>query len=231
MRLNKFLANCGLASRRKAEELIKAGRVSVNGQTVKLLSTTVDPDKDVVASAGRRCLPRQKYIYLAMNKPEGYVCTNAVFRGERSVFELLPPEYKNLKIAGRLDKDSQGLLLLSDDGDFIYWLTHPKFRQQKKYEVALGRHLIADDFFRLKKGIRLPEGVAKFDSFKKITGAKYQVTLHQGWKRQIRRMFEVIGARVISLKRVSEGKFELKNIALGSYCLINKEEIIGSGGQ
>jgi pseudouridine synthase len=225
MRLNKFLSQCGVASRRKADVLIAAGQVRINGRVVSKLGTNINQDKDVVMVAGRRCELQKEYVYIALNKPRGYVCTHAQHRGEKSIFELLPEKFSKLKIAGRLDKNSGGLVLLSNDGDFIYQLTHPKFRHEKEYEVILDKPLTHVDFAWLKHGVRLSEGIARADQLRHVHGSIYRMVLHQGWKRQIRRMFETVGCKILNLTRIREGRISLQGIALGKYKELNKDKI------
>ncbi|MCH7492444.1 rRNA pseudouridine synthase [Patescibacteria group bacterium] len=217
MRINKFLASGGVSSRRYADILIKSGQVQVNGQVITKLGIDVDVQKDIVTVNGKPCVLDNNFIYIALNKPTGYVCTHAQFRGEKSIFKLLPRDYQKLKIAGRLDKESEGLLILSNDGNFIYQLTHPKFKHAKEYEVTLDRSLSRDEITKLKFGVRLAEGSAKADKLKYLGGNKYSLVIHQGWKRQIRRMFEMVGKKIYKLKRVRIEKLLLVNLAIGKY--------------
>jgi len=225
MRLNKFLSQCGIASRRKADVLIAAGQVRINGRAVSKLGANINQDKDVVMVADRRCELQKEYVYIALNKPCGYVCTHAKYRGEKSIFELLPEKFSKLKIAGRLDKNSGGLVLLSNDGDFIYQLTHPKFRHEKEYEVILDKPLTHVDFVWLKRGVRLSEGIARADQLRHVRGSIYHMILHQGWKRQVRRMFETLGCKISNLTRIREGRISLQGIAPGKYKELNKDKI------
>jgi len=226
MRLNKYIASRGIASRRKADDLITQGKVFINGKKVIKLATIVDPDNDSVIVGGRKCVPRKTKVYIALHKPRGYVCTHARFENEKTIFQLLPREYRVLKIAGRLDKDSEGLVLLSNDGDFIYQLTHPKYKHEKEYEVVLDERLEGREIIRLRKGVRLEEGVAKADSLQHVSKTKYQLVLHQGWKRQIRRMFDTVGRNIIVLKRIREEKMSIDTIPIGKYREVKKEDII-----
>ncbi len=225
MRLNKFLAQCGIASRRKADELIKQQRVFINGSLVTAMGKQVQPERDEITVDGRLCSVVRQYTYLAMNKPAGYVCTHARFENEQSVFDLLPKHFHRLKIAGRLDKASEGLLVLSDDGQFVYQLTHPRYQHQKEYLVAVRRPLTSKELSKLRQGVWLAEGRACFDSIKQIGKNRYSVILHQGWKRQIRRMFETINASVLSLIRVRISKLSLKGLPSGKYKSIKKQDI------
>ena len=225
MRLNKYLSLCGVASRRQADRIIKRGEVKVNGRIVKEMGVKINSDKDEIKVNNKIC-QNPEFIYLALNKPIGYVCTRAKFRNEKSVYKLLPKKYHNLKIAGRLDKNSEGLLILSNDGNFIYKLTHPKFKHEKVYEVEIEKELSKKDIEKLKKGVRLEEGLASFDKLIKVKSKFYQVVLHQGWKRQIRRMFKEIGYKVEKLIRIRIGKLNISDIDLGKYKLINKKQVI-----
>ncbi|MDD5040292.1 MAG: pseudouridine synthase [Patescibacteria group bacterium] len=225
MRLNKFISSCGVASRRKADALITRGLVMVNGAVVHELGISVDPQTDEVVVDGTRCIPRELHTYLALNKPAGYVCTHAHYAGEKSIFDLLPPQYRSLKIAGRLDKESEGLIILSDDGNFVYRLTHPKFKHEKEYEVTLNTTLSPGLLQRLKTGVCLKEGEASVDRINFIQGTAYRLTLHQGWKRQIRRMFEVVGRATDRLVRIREGRLLLGTLPPGRYRSINRTDV------
>lgn len=226
MRLNKFLSQVGIASRRKSDLLIQQGKVKVNGQVVAQLGSIVDPQKDEVMVNGKKCTSLASYIYLVLNKPKGYVCTHAKYKGEKSIFIMLPLKYGKLKIAGRLDKYSEGLVILSDDGEFIYRLTHPKFKHEKEYEAVLNKPLSKKDANSFLLGVKITEGMAKFDRIKTIGKNMYSLVLHQGWNRQIRRMFEQLGYRVHSLKRIREEKFLMRNLESGKYRGVNRSEII-----
>lgn len=226
MRLNKYISTCGVASRRKADDLIVQGRVRVNDQVVQQLGVIIDPGKDTVSVNGQRCIPAAASIYLALNKPKGYVSTSAVFEGEQSIFQLLPKKFAALKIAGRLDKDSEGLVILSNDGDFIYTLTHPKFTHEKEYEVISDKPLAEKDLNALRRGVRLTEGRAVFDQIRPAGERVYHVVIHQGWKRQIRRMFENLGFYVKNLRRIREGKLQLGDLPLGQHRLVKREDIV-----
>jgi len=226
MRLNKFLSQCGLASRRKADLLIQRGEVQVNGEVVTKLGITVDPAKDEIIVNGKLCQLQNEPVYLAFNKPRGYVCTHANFKGEKSIFSILPKHFSDLKIAGRLDKDSEGLVLLSNDGDFIYKLTHPKYEHEKEYFVVLDRSLSPNDKQKLLNGIRFQEGTAKFDRLTKSDSRAYEVVMHQGWKRQIKRMFENVAHRVIKLKRIREGKLQIGKLATGEFQKVKLNDVL-----
>ncbi|XOU94407.1 MAG: pseudouridine synthase [Candidatus Kerfeldbacteria bacterium] len=226
MRLNKYIASCGITSRRKADDLIVTGKVVINNEVVCELGTQIDPKKDKVVVDGQLCSLSSNYVYIALNKPVGYVCTHARFHEEQSIFELLPNEYRHLKFAGRLDKDSEGLLILSDDGDFIYKLTHPSYRHEKEYEVKLDNPLSEDSLTKLERGIRLTEGIAKMDRVSISSKTVYNLVIHQGWKRQIRRMLGEVRSGIQYLKRVRVGKYKMGKLPVGKYKDIDKEEVV-----
>lgn len=225
MRLNKYISQCGIASRRKADELIRSGKVRINGEVVTALGTQVNLKKDSVFVNGKRCVPRATHTYVALHKPRGYVCTHARFVEEKSIFELLPEKYSKLKIAGRLDKESGGLVVLSDDGTFVNRLIHPRFRHEKEYQVELDSTLSAQDIRRLHKGVRLTEGIARADRIHNLKGTTYTLVLHQGWKRQIRRMMGLVRHHVIQLKRVRIAGITLGGMPSGEYRTISSREI------
>src|SRR5690606_29452885 len=197
-RLQKFLARSGIASRRKSEELIRAGRVSVNNSVVTELGTTIDASKDQVAVDGRAVIPPSNLRYVVLNKPVGYVCTRAKFRGEHTVYALVP-DSQALVIAGRLDKDSEGLVLLTNDGELVNRLTHPKYEHEKEYEVSVERPIEARDIEALQTGIPLDEGLAVVDRIEVVAPKTIRMTLHQGWNRQIRPMLGALGNKAVCL--------------------------------
>lgn len=226
MRLNKFLASAGVASRRKADKLILSGQIKINGKVKKEPYYDVAIAKDKVVFNKEEVISKDEKIYFVLNKPPGYVCTNATFKNEKSVLELLPPEYNKLIIAGRLDKNSTGLIVLTNDGDLVYQLTHPSFMHKKEYTVVLNQKLSEHDLSRLERGVKLEEGIAKFDDLK-IKGTKtYNIVLHQGWNRQIRRMFEAVNKRVVNLARIRIGDLILSGIELGKYQQVTRNKII-----
>jgi len=204
MRLQRYIALSGFASRRKAESLIQDGRVSVNGR-VAHIGVSVDETKDVIEIDGVALHLVGQYQYIMLHKPRGYVSTKARFHGQKSVYDLVP-HVESLALAGRLDKDSSGLLLMTNDGDLIYQLTHPSFNHSKVYDTLLDRPMSPQEMQRIQKGIRLDEGIARVDAIRQIGKARYRITLHQGWKRQIRRMFSAMGISVQVLQRIRLGK-------------------------
>ena len=224
-RLQKFISRSTNLSRRQAETAITAGRVTINRQLVQKLGTTVDPKNDEVCLDNQKVVPPHQFHYLALNKPVGYVSTRAKFKSEQSVYRLIPGSSR-LKIAGRLDKNSQGLMILTNDGDLIQRLTHPSFKHEKEYEIKTARPISANQIAQLKQGVRLTEGLAKADRIKVIGSKQIRLVIHQGWKRQIRRMFEKINHNIVYLKRVRIGIYRLGNLPTGHYKEISKKEII-----
>lgn len=224
-RLQKFIASSGLVSRRKAEELITAGRVFVNGTKVTGQGMTVDPAVDVVMVNGQVITPTATFRYLAFNKPVGVICTRAQYKNEKTVYDLIP-DVRDLVIAGRLDKDSGGLLLLTNDGALTNQLTHPRYEHSKEYEVVTTQPLDDAALNKLKMGIRLEEGMAKFDEVRTIAPKQYRVVLHQGWKRQIRRMIAEVDHHIVSLTRTRINRLMLGTLKPGEFRPVQRTEII-----
>lgn len=224
VRLNKFLAERLGVSRREADDLISAGEVLVDGETA-ILGARIDKSSKVCYN--KKIVPFEvKYTYIAFNKPVGYVCSRRRQGDAETIYAVLPPEFVNLKTVGRLDKDSSGLILLTNDGDFAYEMTHPKFEKTKIYEVILDRVLeplhqqeIADF------GVMLDDGVSKFDVIRNENfddRRHFLVTLHEGRNRQIRRTFMAMGYMVVGLHRVTFGKYSLSGLKPGEWVKISK---------
>lgn len=217
LRLNKFLAEQLGISRRQADDLIVAKRVRVNDQ-VAVLGARIS-DADEVRCEGKVVSHEQEYIYLGLNKPVGYVCSRKRQGDVPTIYELLPKRYQALKTVGRLDKDSSGLILLTNDGDFAFRMTHPKFNKIKIYEVKLDHPLEPlhqqeiTDF-----GIEIGDGVSKMGLVKMTDDRKsWFVTLHEGRNRQIRRTFSALGYTVVSLHRTVFGPYQLNDLRSGEY--------------
>lgn len=219
IRLNKFLAERLGVSRREADDLIAAGKVTVNGQTA-VLGTKID-DKSKICCNNKAVSHESERIYLALNKPVGYVCSRHAQGPAPTLYELLPAKYRKLKTVGRLDKDSSGLILLTNDGDFAFRLTHPKFKKEKIYEVELDRPLaplhqqMISDF-----GVEIGDGISKFTVIREATQASYVVILTEGRNRQIRRTFAALGYKVTKLHRTQFGKYQLGTLKSGKYDII-----------
>lgn len=221
-RLNKLLALEKGISRREADELIHEGRVLINGKAAEL-GARVTTD-DAITVSGETLKRGTAYTYLAFHKPVGYVCSRKQQGENDTIYNLLPKEFHNLKPVGRLDKDSSGLLLLTNDGDFAYQMTHPKFYKNKQYTVSLDKdltplhHQMINDF-----GITLDDGPSKL-SLERQTDSNSKdwiVTMSEGRNRQIRRTFSSLGYQVIALHRTLFGSYSLDDIKPGAYKVID----------
>ena len=223
IRLNKFLASAGIASRRKADSLIEAGKVSLNGEIVTELGVQVDESKDLVECSGKPVTIRNEHIYIALNKPIGYISSASNSQG-KSVLQLVN-RHSRLYTVGRLDKDSHGLIFLTDDGDLTYQSTHAKFGWEKEYEVVIDKPLEKQDAELISRGMIVDD--KKLQPVK-ISGSKGNVirlVLKEGINRQIRRMLGRLGYRVGDLKRIRIGKLQLGDLKEGEWRKINKEDI------
>jgi len=223
MRLNKYLAACGLGSRRGVEELILSGKVRVNGKVADTLATQVEPADEVVV-AGRKLRP-QGMLVIAVHKPKGYVCTRSDEKDRRTLYDLLPREFQTLHHIGRLDMDSSGLILLTNDGDLSHRLTHPSKGIEKEYEVTVEEPLDETVVPKVIKGMMTPEGYGKAERAWIIGNYKIGMVLKQGLKRQIRHMLYYCGHEVRRLERVRIGNFYLKGMREGSWKELSKVEI------
>jgi len=208
MRLQKYLSEAGFCSRRHGEELILAGRVSVNGAVVTKLGIKIDPEKDIVEVGGSRIEAKKDLIYIALNKPKGYVTTCSRERG-KIVLDLIDiPE--RVYPVGRLDKDSSGLLLLTNDGRLHNILSHPSFDHEKEYDVIVSRPVPEEALGKMASGIHLLGSRTRPAEVKRISPSQFRIVLKEGRNRQIRRMVEKVGNRVKILKRI-----RISNIRLG----------------
>lgn len=215
MRLNKFIAHHTQYSRREADELIGRQKVTVNGMVAILGQRVVG--SDAVAINGTLVAP-QAYVYLILNKPTGYVCSRS---GQQAptVYELLPAKYANLNTVGRLDKDSSGLILLTNDGEFAHQMTHPSNMKEKMYELRLAKPLSSADLRLLAEGVELDDGLSQLqvepaDSPPKLN---WRVNMHEGRNRQIRRTFAALGNRVEQLHRTQVGPYRLNGLKSGQH--------------
>lgn len=229
MRLNRYLAHAGVAARRKADELIEQGLVTVNGEVVKEMGFRVKPD-DVVTFKGKKITPVKNYVYILLNKPKDYITTTSDELERKTVMELIQNATKErVYPVGRLDRNTTGLLLLTNDGELMERLTHPKYEARKMYEVELDRPLTEDNMKRIAEGIELEDGMAKVDeieyahfSDKRIIG----VQLHSGKNRVVRRIFEAMHYDVKKLDRVMYAGLTKKDLPRGKWRLLTEKEVI-----
>lgn len=227
LRLNKFISSNSSYSRRKADELIQAGKVLINNEKA-VLGTQIDPAKDKVSINGKVISSQTEKIYLVLNKPDNYVTTRSDDLGRKTVMSLVP-NIPNLKPVGRLDKNSEGLLLFSNDGDFINKYTHPKFECEKEYYVKIKGLLSDQEIKRLENGILIDNKKTYPAEIKIIQITKSQTTLtikiHEGRNRQIRNMFASLGHDVKYLQRIQIGKILLGSLEKGKYRTLTSKEI------
>jgi 23S rRNA pseudouridine2605 synthase len=224
-RLQKFMSAAGVASRRHAEEMIKAGVVKVNGVTVKELGTKVDPDKDKVTVNGKKILAPTNFLYLAMNKPKRYMTTRDDPRKRRTVYDLLPKELRNVVWPiGRLDFNTEGLLLFTNDGELTHKLTHPSFEHEKEYEVQLDKELSSGRVEKIQTGMII-DGKKTAPAKLRIQGTTVYLTIHEGMNRQVRKMFGELGYSVRNLKRIRIGKLKLGDLASGKHKNFDQKDI------
>lgn len=223
LRLNRFLAAAGLGSRRSCEELILKGSVSINGSVCRDLATRVLLEDDVRLSG--RVIHAFAPRTIILNKPAGYTCTRSDKHAERTIFDLLPSDTGHLFHVGRLDKDSEGLLLLTNDGILAQDLMHPSKGVDKEYEVILDKTFTDKDAASLRRGTWIEGSVARIESVRNLAPNKIQIILHQGIKRQIRVMLGQLGFNVKRLTRVRLGPLTLRGIKPGSYRDLRKEDL------
>ena len=223
MRLNRFLAQAGVSSRRGAEELIRSGRISVNGKICTDLATQVTAE-DHVRVDGKIVKPRE-FVYLLLNKPAGYVTTRSDDRSRPTIYDLLPKYLPKLAHVGRLDLESEGLLLLTNDGDLTLRVTHPRYKLPKEYLVTLDREFDMAESAKVKKGVYLAEGRARFDAIYKINPRQVRVLLTQGIKRQVRRVFAALGYKVKRLERTKIGDLSDPTLKSGAFRMLKRSEV------
>jgi 23S rRNA pseudouridine2605 synthase len=244
VRIHKALADAGVASRRAAETLVEDGRVTVNGE-VALVGQRVDPQRDLLAVDGQLIGGKPAPIYLVLAKPAGVTATVSDRHAARTVIDLVPPglrrDARRLYPVGRLDRDSEGLLLLTNDGEWAQLMLHPSHTVEREYAVAVSHPLTREQRDRLATGVALEEGMATLDDLRPATTAEvrtvseligapgnrltwYRAVLHQGWKRQLRRMFGDVGSRVERLVRVRFGTLRLQGMHLGDVRELSQRE-------
>lgn len=225
--MNKYLAQCGVGSRRWADRLIRAGRVKVNGRVIQELGVKIDENKDQVQVDDQVVKPKRHFTYVLLNKPRGVITTVSDERKRKTVLDLIKSSERLFPV-GRLDKDTTGLLLLTNDGELAYHLTHPKFKIEKIYLVRLNRPLNNEDRLKLARGVQLEEGKTapcKIEYVHSKNRTEVKVILQQGWKRQIRRMFASLNYEVVELKRLGMANLTINGLKEGAWRYLNNQEI------
>lgn len=231
IRLQKFLANSGVCSRRNAEKLILEGKISVNGIIVTELGTKVNPKVDKILYSGKEIKLENKHVYVLLNKPIGYVTTVKEQFGRPTVMDLVKDVGTNLLPVGRLDMYTSGALILTNDGDFIYKVTHPKNEVNKTYNATVKGIVNKEDVMNLEKGVKIDDYISgkaqvkilKIDEQKGIS--RIQITIHEGKNREIRKMCEAVGKPVITLHRTKIGNINVKDLKIGTWRFLNEKEI------
>ena len=226
MRINKYIAHAGVASRRKAEELIKEGRVTLNGKTVTELATIVK-NGDIVEVNGSPIYNEEKVYYL-LNKPRGVISSVSDEKNRKTVIDLMPHDKERIYPVGRLDRNTTGVLLLTNDGDLASKLTHPKFLKKKVYHVHLDKNLTAHDMQQISEGITLEDGEIKADAVAyadERDKSQVGIEIHSGKNRIVRRIFESLGYRVTKLDRVQFAGLTKKNLRRGDWRFLTEKEV------
>jgi len=223
MRLQKYLSAAGFCSRRSGEAHIRRGGVTVNDRTVTALGTKVDPDRDTVAVDGQRVTLQEKSVYILLNKPTGYV-TSCRHPGERVVLDLVSVP-KRVFPVGRLDKDSRGLLLLTNDGRIHHRLAHPSFDHEKEYEVTVAAPIADGALMKMARGMPLMGTRTRPAAIRRLTARRFRIVLQEGRNRQIRRMVGKLGHKVIDLKRIRLENLRLGRLAEGTWRHLSQAEV------
>ena len=231
MRINKYIASCGVASRRKAEELIISGRVTINGELITELSTIVDETKDIVEVDGVPINQEEKKVYILLNKPEGYITTVKDQFDRPSVLDILKDVEERVYPVGRLDYETSGLLILTNDGDLTYKLTHPKHEVEKTYLAMVNGIISPEEKRRFENGLQIEDyttakaklKIVKADEEKNYSVCK--ITIHEGRNRQVRKMCKAIGHPVRNLRRIQMGRINIRGLEVGEYRNLTEDEV------
>lgn len=230
MRINKFLASAGFGSRRKCEDLVREGKVKCNGEVISDLGFSVDEKKDKITVDGKLAQVASELVYVMLHKPKGVITSMSDEHGRKTVCDIMPNEYKNLKPVGRLDYDSEGLLLMTNDGDLAYVLTHPSHEITKTYVVRVEGDVKESQLAVMRAGVVI-DGVrlskCKVKILEKVKeGTKLEVVISEGKNRQVRKMFDAVGLNVVFLKRTQIGDLRLGGLTRGACRLLNNQEIM-----
>ncbi len=225
MRLAKYLAACGLGSRRRCERIIDDGHVTVNGERIISAATNVDPDCDEVAVRGTLVKPLE-HVYYATNKPAGYICSRDDRHAKLLVTGLVPADPPVWPV-GRLDRDTTGLIILTNDGELTQVLTHPSFQKEKEYLLTTDTYFTPDQMSEARAGVPLEDGMLVPDAFESAGGKTYRIVIHEGRKRIIRRFAAYFGKKTAKLARTRIGGVDLGDLPLGDYRPLTEDEVNG----
>ncbi|MCL2062272.1 MAG: rRNA pseudouridine synthase [Firmicutes bacterium] len=231
MRINKYLAECGLGSRRACEQLVLDGRVAVNGKTADKLAFEINPENDKVSLDGKKVRPILKHLYIAFHKPKGCVTTTSDDKGRKTVIDYLPAKYKEKRIfpVGRLDYETEGLILLTTDGDTANRVMHPRHELAKTYAARLESDITEAELEKLRRGVELDGEKTKKCKVRRLESeegqARIEVVISEGRNRQVRRMFEAVGKNVTFLKRTAIGEIRLGGLGRGECRELKTHEI------
>lgn len=231
MRINKYIASCGVASRRKAEEIILDRRVKVNGEIVSELSFNIDENKDIVEIDGKVISLSENHVYIVLNKPEGYITTVKDQFDRPSVLDLVTDIKERVYPIGRLDYETSGLLILTNDGDLTYKLTHPKHEVDKTYVALVKGQPTYEELKNFRDGLEIedyktaPAKIRVVDVNEEKNYSKCEIKIHEGRNRQVRKMCKAINHPVLRLRRIAMGDIRLKGLKVGEYRHLTKEEI------
>lgn len=230
-RLQKIISRAGVASRREAEKMILAGRVQLNGEIITELGTQAEPGKDRIAIDGQELRLSVPRLYFLLNKPQGYISAVKDDRGRQTVIDLLPKVKEYIYPVGRLDYDTEGLLILTNDGEMMNGLLHPRYEIGKTYIAKVQGVLRQNQVESLSNGVLLDDGMTAPAKVKLLEAAKdhssclVQLTIHEGRNRQVRRMLQAVGHRVLKLRRIGFAGLTLQGVAMGTYRELTKEEV------
>ena len=230
VRLQKYLANCGIASRRKSEELITSGKISVNGKVITELGTKINPSTDKILYNGKEVKEESKHVYILLNKPIGYVTTAKDQFDRDSVMDLVKVKERIVPV-GRLDMYTSGALILTNDGDFVYQVTHPKHEIEKTYTVTIKGIVTNEEVEKLRKGVKIDDYITKEAKVKILktdeekNQSRLEITIHEGKNRQVRKMCEAIGHKVLALHRSKIAGIGVKDLSLGKWRYLTKQEV------
>lgn len=224
IRLNKYLAECGVCSRRKADELIENGKVKVNKVLVTNLGMQIDELNDSIEVNNKIIHKEEKKVYIMLNKPEGYITTNSEQFGRKATSDLIKEDIRVFPI-GRLDKDTEGLLLFTNDGKFANYMMHPSHLIKKTYIVTTDSNITSEKINKLKNGVDIGGYITKEAEVRKYASNKLEIIISEGKNRQVRKMCKAVGINVKRLIRTRIGRLELENLKKGEYKYLNKEQL------